>query len=54
MAVYAAMLAIVVSLSYLIHLPFEAQTARLRRFIKQFLPGRAGGKLGASATGEAG
>jgi lipopolysaccharide/colanic/teichoic acid biosynthesis glycosyltransferase/peptidoglycan/LPS O-acetylase OafA/YrhL len=54
MAVYAAMLAIVVSLSYLIHLPFEAQTARLRRFIKQFLPGRAGRKLGASAAGEAG
>ena len=54
MAVYAAMLAIVVSLAYLIHLPFEAQTARLRRFIKQFLPGRAGGKLGAPAAGEAG
>ncbi|USX17397.1 acyltransferase [Oxalobacteraceae bacterium OTU3CAMAD1] len=54
MAVYAAMLAIVVSLSYLIHLPFEAQTARLRRFIKQFLPGRAGRKLGAPAAGEAG
>lgn len=53
MAVYAAMLAIVVSLSYLIHLPFEAQTARLRRFIKQFLPGRAGRKLGAPAGGEA-
>lgn len=54
MAVYAAMLAIVVSLSYLIHLPFEAQTARLRRLIKQFLPGRAGRKLGAPAAGEAG
>ena len=54
LAVYAAMLAIVVSLSYLIHLPFEAQTARLRRFIKQSLPGRAGGKLGAPAAGEAG
>lgn len=54
MAVYAAMLAIVVSLSYLIHLPFEAQTARLRRFIKQFLPGRAGRKLGAPAAGKAG
>lgn len=54
-AVYAAMLAIVVSLSYLIHLPFEAQTARLRRFIKQFLPGRVGAKeLGAPAAGEAG
>jgi lipopolysaccharide/colanic/teichoic acid biosynthesis glycosyltransferase/peptidoglycan/LPS O-acetylase OafA/YrhL len=54
LAVYAAMLAIVVSLSYLIHLPFEAQTARLRRFIKRFLPGRAGRKLGAPAAGEAG
>nr|WP_315212558.1 sugar transferase [uncultured Duganella sp.] len=54
MAVYAAMLAIVVSLSYLIHLPFEAQTARLRRFIKQFLPGRAGRKLAAPAAREAG
>ena len=54
MAVYAAMLAIVVSLSYLIHLPFEAQTARLRRLIKQFLPGRAGRKLGAPAASEAG
>ncbi|USX29661.1 acyltransferase family protein [Oxalobacteraceae bacterium OTU3CINTB1] len=52
--VYAAMLAIIVSLSYLIHLPFEAQTSRLRRFIKQCLPGRAGGKLGAPAAGEAG
>ncbi len=54
MAVYAAMLAIVVSLSYLVHLPFEAQTARLRRFIKRFLPDRAGGKLGVPAAGEAG
>ncbi|SEO05739.1 Sugar transferase involved in LPS biosynthesis (colanic, teichoic acid) [Duganella sp. CF517] len=53
-AVYAAMLAIVVSLSYLIHLPFEAQTARLRRFIKQLLPGRVGSKLRAPAAGEAG
>jgi lipopolysaccharide/colanic/teichoic acid biosynthesis glycosyltransferase/peptidoglycan/LPS O-acetylase OafA/YrhL len=54
LAVYAAMLAIVVSLSYLIHLPFEAQTARLRRSIKRWLPGRTGSKLGAPATGEAG
>ena len=54
LAVYAAMLAIVVSLSYLIHLPFEAQTARLRRFLKQSLAGRAGRKLGAPAAGEAG
>jgi lipopolysaccharide/colanic/teichoic acid biosynthesis glycosyltransferase/peptidoglycan/LPS O-acetylase OafA/YrhL len=51
MAVYAAMLAIVVSLAYLIHLPFEAQTARLRRWIKR---GRADGKLRATAAGEAG
>lgn len=54
MVVYASMLAIVVSLSYLLHLPFEAQTARLRRFIKQLLPGAARGKLGAPAAGEAG
>ena len=51
MAVYAAMLAIIVSLAYLFHLPFEAQTARLRRLIKR---GRAGGKLVAPAAGEAG
>ncbi|MBP1204728.1 lipopolysaccharide/colanic/teichoic acid biosynthesis glycosyltransferase/peptidoglycan/LPS O-acetylase OafA/YrhL [Duganella sp. 1411] len=51
MAVYAAMLAIVVSLAYLFHLPFEAQTARLRRLIKR---GRTGGKLVAPAAGEAG
>jgi|GEM_PF-588259 len=54
LAVYAAMLAIVVSLSYLIHLPFEAQTARLRSSIKRLLPGRTGSKLGAPAAGEAG
>jgi len=54
MAVFAAMLAIVVSLSYLIHLPFEAQTARLRRFVKQFLPGRAGSKLRTPAASEPG
>ena len=46
MVVYAAMLAIVVSLSYLLHLPFEAQTHKLRRFIKHHLPGAARGKPG--------
>ena len=54
MAVFAAMLAIVVSLSYLVHLPFEAQTSRLRRLIKQFLPGRARRKLRVPAASEAG
>lgn len=47
MVVYAAMLAVVVSLSYLLHLPFEAQTHKLRRFIKHLLPGAARGKPGA-------
>ncbi|HEX8405430.1 MAG TPA: sugar transferase [Duganella sp.] len=54
MVVYASMLAIVVSLSYLLHLPFEAQTHRLRRFIKQFLPGAASRKLGMPVAGGAG
>jgi lipopolysaccharide/colanic/teichoic acid biosynthesis glycosyltransferase/peptidoglycan/LPS O-acetylase OafA/YrhL len=55
MAVYAAMLAVVVSLSYLFHLPFEAQTARLRRFVKQRLPGRAGRRpLAGTAPRDAG
>lgn len=53
-AVYAAMLAVVVSLSYLFHLPFEAQTARLRRFIKQRLPARAGKPLFETAPRDAG
>ena len=56
MVVYASMLAIVVSLSYLLHLPFEAQTHKLRRFIKHHLPGAARGKPGAPepVPGEAG
>jgi lipopolysaccharide/colanic/teichoic acid biosynthesis glycosyltransferase/peptidoglycan/LPS O-acetylase OafA/YrhL len=54
MVVYASMLAIVVSLSYLLHLPFEAQTSRLRRFIKQRLSGGRPGKLGAAVPGRPG
>jgi len=37
LAVYAAMLAVVLALAYLFHLPFEAQTARLRQFIRRRL-----------------
>nr|WP_315398587.1 sugar transferase [uncultured Duganella sp.] len=54
LAVYAAMLAIIVALSYLIHLPFEARTAGLRRVVKRLLPGRAAAKPAAPAAGEAG
>ncbi|RFP15478.1 hypothetical protein D0T25_20445 [Duganella sp. BJB488] len=42
LAVYAAMLAVVVALAYLFHLPFEAQTARLRRRIRRWLAERGG------------
>jgi len=42
LAVYAAMLAVVVALAYLFHLPFEAQTARLRRRIRRWQAERAG------------
>jgi lipopolysaccharide/colanic/teichoic acid biosynthesis glycosyltransferase/peptidoglycan/LPS O-acetylase OafA/YrhL len=49
LAVYAAMLAVCVLLSYLFHLPFEAQTARLRRRVKLLLPERTGQRLGAPA-----
>jgi lipopolysaccharide/colanic/teichoic acid biosynthesis glycosyltransferase/peptidoglycan/LPS O-acetylase OafA/YrhL len=37
LAVYAAMLAVVLALAYLFHLPFEAQTARLRSLIRRRL-----------------
>jgi lipopolysaccharide/colanic/teichoic acid biosynthesis glycosyltransferase/peptidoglycan/LPS O-acetylase OafA/YrhL len=37
LAVYAAMLAVVLALAYLFHLPFEAQTARLREFLRRRL-----------------
>ena len=37
LAVYGAMLAVVLALAYLFHLPFEAQTARLRGFIRRRL-----------------
>lgn len=37
LAVYGAMLAVVVALAYLFHLPFEAQTTRLRQAIRQRL-----------------
>jgi peptidoglycan/LPS O-acetylase OafA/YrhL len=36
-AVYLAMLVMIVLIAYLFHLPFEAQTYRVRRRIKQFL-----------------
>ena len=39
LAVYAAMLAVVLALAYLFHLPFEAQTGRLRRLLRRRLPG---------------
>jgi lipopolysaccharide/colanic/teichoic acid biosynthesis glycosyltransferase/peptidoglycan/LPS O-acetylase OafA/YrhL len=49
-AVYAATLAVCVLLSYLFHLPFEAQTARLRRRIKLALAERAGQPLAGPAA----
>ncbi|TYQ21368.1 UNVERIFIED_ORG: lipopolysaccharide/colanic/teichoic acid biosynthesis glycosyltransferase [Zoogloea ramigera] len=39
LAVYAAMLAVVLALAYLFHLPFEAQTGSLRRLLRRRLPG---------------
>jgi len=39
LAVFAAMLAVVLALAYLFHLPFEAQTGRLRRLIRRRLKG---------------
>ena len=35
-AIYAGMLVAIILLAYLFHLPFEAQTHRLRRAIKRF------------------
>ncbi|WP_082491578.1 sugar transferase [Duganella sp. Leaf126] len=35
LAVYAAMLAVILSLAYLFHLPFEAQTGRLRQLLRR-------------------
>lgn len=39
-AVYLAMLIIIVLIAYLFHLPFEAQTYRVRKRVKQFLLAR--------------
>jgi peptidoglycan/LPS O-acetylase OafA/YrhL len=37
LAIYASMLAAIILLAYLFHLPFEAQTRRLRRWIKRMV-----------------
>ena len=47
LAVFGAMLAIVVALSYLFYLPFEAQTARLRLRLKKWLDSRQPAPSGA-------
>ena len=49
LAVYAAVLAVVLALAYLFHLPFEAQTVRLRRLIRRrLLAGDAGAAIAAA------